>query len=98
MCLRAGCWLALVSGPHTELRPKRRVKQCRMVRVVPHNGQHMSGLDVAGYHLLLIARLYLVNESPIPCRLHVEVVTESAVGEWVDHVRESHKKLEMKMS
>src|SRR4029077_7259517 len=54
--------------------------------------------DATGNHLLLITCMHLIDERPIPWLLHIEVVPESTVGEWVEHIGESHKKLEMKIS
>src|SRR5438128_2017172 len=62
-----------------------------------HYRQHVSWPDAAGVHFFLIAVMYAVNEIPVPLLGCVEVVTESAIDKWVDHIAKTGKKLKMKI-
>ena len=67
------------------------------ITIVPHNGQHVSRLDVSGNHLFFITLVYFINEGPVPrCRC-IKVVPEGTIHKGVNDIGEADKQPEMKV-
>lgn len=63
----------------------------------PGNASMCVGLQVSGGNPGFVAAMDPIDELSVPGCLRVEIGTEAAVDEWVDHVAESQKKMEVEV-
>ncbi|PYT15477.1 MAG: hypothetical protein DMG59_13585 [Acidobacteria bacterium] len=57
----------------------------------------MRRFDSPGCDFLLIALMHEVNESPVPFRRGVEIMTKASINERINNISKGDKTLEMKV-